>query len=145
MFLAGFQEDRQVAPGEDMGARLAEALHQVFIVGIQFRGPAGEVHRGNSPARHRTDDRLDGLTFASVPGGGPGLEVAVLARLVAAPSQVDLQGADAGGLQVGKSHILELAGEGQHRSSGLQGDLGGGVVAWMPWIRVAPPRMAEAT
>ena len=51
----------------------------------------------------------------------------MLARLVAAPAQVDLQGADALGLQVGITQMLQLAGKGQHGASALQGDLGGGV------------------
>ena len=96
-------------------------------MGVEFRRPPGEVDAGDGPALHRPDDGVDGLTLHLFRALGSGHEVAVLACLVAAPPEVDLQGAEVLGIQAGITQVLKLAGKGQHRSSGLQGDLGGGV------------------
>ena len=119
--MPGSKQDRQVAAGQDMGPRLVQALHQVFEMGIEFRRAAGEVHGGDGPAGHHPDDRVDGVPFHLFRAVGSGQEVAVLAGLVAAPPQVDLQGADVLGLQVGITQMLQLAGKGQHGSSVLTG------------------------
>ena len=90
VFLAGFQQDRQVGPGKDMGPSQVQALHQVFVMGVEFRSPPGEVHGGDGAALHHPDDRVDGVAFHLFRAVRSGQEMAVFTRLVAAPPQVDL-------------------------------------------------------
>ena len=63
VLFARLQEDRQVGPGNDVGAGWVQAGHQILIMRVEFRGPAGEVHRENGVSFHHPDNGVDGGAF----------------------------------------------------------------------------------
>ncbi len=127
VFLAGFQKDRQVAPGEDMGPQSVQALHQVLVMGVEFRRPP--VRSTQGMVQRSTTRMMASMVSRCICSGrwGPAMRWQCLHAWLQRHPEVDLQGAEVLGLQVGITQMLKLAGKGQHGSSGLQGDLGGGV------------------
>ena len=71
--------------------------------GIQFRGTAGDVHGGNVGALQRHQAPLHGLASHYLAPVRTGVDVAVLAGLVAELAYVDLEDGDPGGGQWGQA------------------------------------------
>jgi len=95
VLVAGLEQDGQVAAVDHARAERAARAHDVAEMGIQLRGAAGQVERGGAARREIAQHLLRGLERHRLRARGPGVHMAVQARLVADITQVHLQGFEA--------------------------------------------------
>ena len=121
VFLAGLEQDRQVAAVDHAHAHCARRAHQAAELLVQLGGAAGQVERFDLCMAQHTQHGVDRVGVHRLGAVRASVDVAVQAALVAAVAQVDLERGQAAAAQGGE------VGAHQERQGGVHSESPGGM------------------